>query len=285
MNKKVGKKYRLRDNKALFALLPYCSIGWPCQLIYAIAKLSNQSYRLASSVLLSVLYIVWRSTFYFTGDSFQPNLLESLLRSQRNLDHVISVNHKLCQLHMMISILASITVIMPLVLSQNPFDPTVGMTSVVVFFQMCALGFVFWGFQAKYVSIKVQSILEESFSVSKDSRTLKIRDKIVSSQEKHVKQAVLQFTVYCLFGSFPYLWNKHDYLLPFAWAAADFSINAFIQSLVHEEKENPNKRLRGSTLPDQSGGTGSMKGADDAAIAPGDSAMVPAAVVVENDDA
>jgi hypothetical protein len=68
-HKTVGKNYRLWQNKGLFAFLPYVLVGWGCQTIYALTKIIDQSYKLGDSVFVTILYILWRSTFYFACDS------------------------------------------------------------------------------------------------------------------------------------------------------------------------------------------------------------------------
>lgn len=73
-NKEVGKKYKIYHNKGLFAIIPYVSIGWLCQTVYSLVKIIDQDQKIGKSVLITILYIVWRITFYFACDSEFANL-------------------------------------------------------------------------------------------------------------------------------------------------------------------------------------------------------------------
>lgn len=59
---------RLRKSQEVVALIPCVTIGWWCQAIYALVKIIDQDQKLGSSVLLTVLYVSWRLTFYFACD-------------------------------------------------------------------------------------------------------------------------------------------------------------------------------------------------------------------------
>jgi len=79
-NKAAGKTYRLWDNKGLISLVPYLTIGWWSQTIFSIIKLVDQDLKIGSSVLVTVLYLCWRTTFFFApcskslGDSrYEPS--------------------------------------------------------------------------------------------------------------------------------------------------------------------------------------------------------------------
>lgn len=68
-SKAAGRKYTIWDNKGLLSLVPYYGFGYWCQIVYAVTKLVNQDYKLGGSVHMSIMYILWRITFYFTADS------------------------------------------------------------------------------------------------------------------------------------------------------------------------------------------------------------------------
>jgi len=248
-SKMAGRRYRLWDNKALFSIAPYLTLGWWCMSIYAITKIANQQYKLGGSVFLTVFYIIWRTTFYFAGDYFQPALLSSLLKSQRNLDHIIALNWRLNLTHMILSMSLSISTIVPIVVPQTIFQPTVGLVSVAIFFNVTAVVMLFFGMQAWYINRKISHVLSESFAVSKDSRTMKIKEKIGTLQKGNSRQGFLQFTIYGFFGCFPYLWNKHDYMLPFTWLAVDITINQFINAITDNENAMSGSTTKNASSP------------------------------------
>lgn len=131
---------------------------------------------------------------------FQPSLLASLLRSQRNLDHIISLNNILSVVHLIITNLISVAVIMPIVLPVSTFDTNVGMISIATFFAFTAVAMLFFGLQAAYIQKKVVHVLSESYAISKDARTQQIRQKIEAHQKHTFKQGILQFVIYGVFA-------------------------------------------------------------------------------------
>jgi len=230
-----GKKYRIWENKGLFSMLPYLTIGWTAQLIFAIVKIVDQNYKIGSSVLVTIMYILWRTTFIFCPDTFQPALLASLLKTERNLDHIIELNRKLSLVHMIVFMSSSILTIIPMVIKQDPFRPIVGVVSFVLFCAIASLTMLALAVQAFFVEKRVQKILVGSFALSKDARTAKVMSKIALNQRDVIKGGLTQAFIYGAFTVFPYLWNKHDYLVPFSWIFATVQIKRVMDSLIQED--------------------------------------------------
>lgn len=234
-NKEVGKRYTLYHNKGLLALAPYVTLGWICQTVYALVKIIDQNQKIGSSVFITILYIVWRLTFYFACDTFQPALLSSLLRSLRNLDHIIALNHTLSMLHLFLTSAISITAIMPLAMPDSATN--VGMISIAIFFNVTAVAMLFLGIQGAYIGLKVRQILGRSYELTKEPRTKRIMDRIAINQRQIKSTGIIQFLIYGIFGWFPYLWNKHDYMLPFAWCFVALTVRQVVNSLIQEEDQ------------------------------------------------
>lgn len=248
-NKSMGKKYGLSDNKGLSALMPYVAIGFPAQVVYSIIKIANQDLKLGASVVVTVFYILWRTTFCMAPDLFQPALLESLLRTERNLDHIIRLNRNLSVAHMIFWISLSILPVIPMVVPQSMFDPQVGIISVAIWFFLIAFCFVFWPIQARYIEHKVQSVLASSYAISKDDRTKRIMEKIALNQHDVIRGAMLQIFVYTFFAVFPFMWNKHDYLVPISFISGTLQIRRALSSLVQEESDKTGSSTKGASSP------------------------------------
>lgn len=69
LHARSGRKYRLWDNKSFAAALPFVIFGMTSQHIYAITKLVNEDLKLGESILLTNLFLIFRTTFFFTPDS------------------------------------------------------------------------------------------------------------------------------------------------------------------------------------------------------------------------
>ena len=113
---------------------------------------------------------------------------------------MISLNNRLSFFHLVLINLVSIATIIPLAVSEDPFYPIVGMVSVTVFYWSSSLAMLFFGIQCAYISKKVEHILDESYIVSKDQRTKRIKEKITHFQSSSSKQGFVQFVIYGTFG-------------------------------------------------------------------------------------
>jgi len=139
-------------------------------------------------------------------------------------------------LHLGVTWAISITVIIPLVVTVDPLNPFVGVVSIAVFFNITAVAMLVLALQATYVEFKIEAVLQRAYKVSEDKRGQKVILKLREIQTQMRVTGYAQFVIYGIFGCFPYLWNKHDYMLPFAWAAVSLTIGKVIVSLVQEEK-------------------------------------------------
>ena len=89
-SKQVGKKYRIWDNKGFFAIIPCLVLGFPAMCTMAIVKMADQDLKIGNSVLVTILYIIWRTTFVFAPDSkFQ-------FRFQRKQTHTTKISNRRC---------------------------------------------------------------------------------------------------------------------------------------------------------------------------------------------
>ena len=131
---------------------------------------------------------------------YQPALLASLLRSQRNLDHIIRLNFFMSSTHLSITSLISIATIIPLVMPQDPLNPVVGTVSIAVFFNVTALAMLFLGVQGAYINGKVQAILELAYALNHESKTKRVMENIAVNQKQIRNTGIIQFIIYGIFG-------------------------------------------------------------------------------------
>lgn len=230
--KQKGRQYKLTHNKPLLALVPYFVLGWPMQLVYAAYKLANIRTYLAQDVVLTVTYILWRTTFFFAIAYFQSNFLASLLTNEKKMQQVVRQNFFMTKLHFVVMTLLSVCLIVPAAVGENPFNPIVGMWSVAVFLLLTSVGMLLIGVHATFVKKQVVDILERSFAITHDIKTRKLCDRFTKFQSHNVRTAYLQFVIYGFYGAFPFMWNKHEWLVPIAWVPVVYTIKQCLDSLI-----------------------------------------------------
>ncbi|KAH9246207.1 hypothetical protein BASA81_016241 [Batrachochytrium salamandrivorans] len=240
-----GRVYTVFHNKPLVSLVPYFLVGYPMQFAFAVYKLANIRTYLAQDAVLTATYIVWRFTFFFATSMLQSNFLASLLTNERKMQHVIRKNFFVARLHFVCMQLLSVCIVLPMVLPQSIFNPVVGMANVSVFLLCTSVGMLLIALHASYVKSQVLSILAKSFAITHDVRTRKLSDRFTKFQTHNMRTAYSQFGIYGVFGAFPYMWNKHEWLVPVAWIAVVVTFKQALDSLIENMDDQPGS----STIP------------------------------------
>lgn len=233
-----GKVYSIRENKGLFSNLPYVCLGWWAQTAMAIMKLVDPDQHIGVSWIATILWWIQRTSFYFAGDTFQPALLASLLKSQRNLDHLVARNFLAAKIHFFFAVAVQFMAIPPLVVQVNEFDPQVSFASVGLLLNIYAAAMFFLCMQARYLKKEVIRILDQSIALSKDEKTKKIRAKLSNVQDELVKHALLQFGLYLVFGVLVFTWRYHDYLIACSWIFVPITARGVTNSIVHDNDKS-----------------------------------------------
>ncbi|KAH9249566.1 hypothetical protein BASA81_012739 [Batrachochytrium salamandrivorans] len=259
-NKEKGKTYSFYQNKPLMAWMPYFALGYPAQLVYTITEIaSTTDTNLGRTPLLTSTYIIWRVTFYVALFGFQSNFLASLLKAEHSLDGVIRNNFIMSYSVLLCICAVSVCIVIPHVVPFDQFDPY--LANVAIFFGACSLCFLFVVGQTVYIRRKVIKILDRVQHIGGgDSKSQRLRDKIIKFQLLSRNTAALQFLIYGVFCVFPYMWNKHDWLMPFSWLAVLRTMMEGLHSLVDTEQDrelttsagaNNNNNNNGSQVKDQ----------------------------------
>ena len=94
----------------------------------------------------------------------------------------------------------SVLPIIPMVIPQSTFNPNVGMIAFAVFANTACITMGFLAVQGRYIGSKVETILMNSYAISKDERTKQIMNKIAVHQKDVVKGGVMQSFIYGFFG-------------------------------------------------------------------------------------
>jgi hypothetical protein len=234
-----GALHRLSDNKGLFTCMWYVMFGWAAQEALAIVKLVNPAFHLGFDWLPTILWMITRLTFYFGSDFFPAYLMASLLRSQRNLDHVIRNNFWIMAFHMVLMVIGAATTL-PATIAQtigqyDEFAPTVSLISIGIYLNLQAVGFAGLTLQYRFVERTLNRVLGESFQLTRDERTKKIRDRLVAMHSYQAKIATGQSFVHLVFGVVPMLWRYHDYWLAISYTLLPIASNRMLASIVSDD--------------------------------------------------
>ena len=246
-----GTKYTLFQNKGLLAVTPYIYVSFPAHTAFAIMKIVNPDATIGSSWLATILWIVFRLAYYLSGYIMQPNLLDSILKSQKNLAGVLRSNWIAAGTHLFFATTAAITAIPVNALGiANPFFPVEGLISVAVYLLVHSLTFGFQSLQCKYLEITVNKILDQSYLLTKDERTKRIRDKLTNVQNAFFKITFFQFFIYFIFGVLVFTWRYHQYLLVFSWFLPPITLIQVVRSIHHED--SPRSSSKKNSIQDKS---------------------------------
>lgn len=246
-----GSYFCFSRRSGIFTIAWYLMLGYPSQFAYAVIKLARPEWNLGESIALTIIYSVWRITFYVSSAMFYTSLLTSILKSQRKFASVLQRAHALSIGYTSTITLVTVVPFIPLIATVDEFDPILGMAPVAVFLNVCALAMAYFACISQYVRshilhsdmfVALNSTQQSTHSEQQRAQMqllLKFANLMASSRNVALSQAVL----YGLFGCIPYLWNKHDYLLPFTWVPVVLVALNIIVSLQTDEDER-SRQLR-----------------------------------------
>ena len=256
----AGRSYSIRDNKGLFSVLLFVVLGFPLVWALAIIKIAEPWRMLGKDVLVTILFWLVRFFFFNALLTIQPALLKSLLRGQRNLEHIIS-GHSIFAWTIYIGTNAvSLVALWPLVTEVDPYNPVAGMASVSLYFLSSGVALLTLGIQALYIERKVVTLLSATADITKDGRSQVIKQKLSSLQRSFATIMLVQSLIQFIFGAVPMLWPFHAYQWPISWMTWGQVVYKSVSSITHNEQTNKSGDKRGSVQGGAgTGGTGGAK--------------------------
>jgi hypothetical protein len=217
-----GGKFSIRDNKSMMAMLPYLCLGFPMQITLAIVKLVDPNVHVGVEWFPTILWWFLRLGFYGSLLTFQPTLVESLLKSQKSesVQALVRLNNRLSRLLFVFAISIQFVSIYSVVSTPvDPFNPVPGLLAVEFFYLGSFVALLLASIQAFFIRGKIETLLH---GVT-DSRALLVRSNLIMLQNQYGKVLAFQSLVGLLFGVIPILFSKHDYYLPIATCAFPFT--------------------------------------------------------------
>lgn len=207
-----GMDYHIYDNKGYFTTLVVLFVWAPSHIILGIVKLYDPSMRVAIDVLPTVFWYLSRTGFYLSAQIFQPSLLQNLLKGTKEAEHLVKTNY-IITWSMTIGMVLIPFICLPVMATQGR-NLYISSICVAIFFAGQSIILLFYVFNAFKTKTKIGNILQKSYEVSHDTKTLDIKHNLENIQKEVMRQAFIQGCLYGAFAIVPYMWNKHDYILP-----------------------------------------------------------------------
>lgn len=245
--KAAGKPFNVWDNIGVISLVPYSTLGVLSNFVFAIMKIVDPNFHVGVSVIITILWFIHRSTFYIAGDFFQPHLIKSLLgKQQSDAQSIVEMNNRMNRIHLTVALIVPAAVLGPLCSTVDPFNPIVAWSSIGVYLLANSFSFMFYSVQSKFIAVKISQLLAGAQS----GKVIRVRDRLVRIQTHLAKSAGGQALVYLVFGSLPFLWGSHDYLLPVSWMAIPVANHQLVLNLVEATRDpGLSSSMRSGTSP------------------------------------
>jgi len=201
-----GRRYGLRRNKGLRAIMPWLVVGLPAQLALGVLKLAGPvTWHIGKDWAPTLLWWASRTAFYYAIFTFQPFLVESLLH------HMTAGSrraHQVAGVLFFCTVSSQFVVLWPMLVNVDVFLPLPGMIAAAVYFLLFALCFLLMAAQTVFIKQSIIRVLDESLLLKHDQRTLATKNNLVHAQNKFLSQLVLQGVLYLFFAAWPFMWSK-----------------------------------------------------------------------------
>lgn len=226
--KKSKIDYNIFKNRGLLAVYVVFSICLPAQLAYSILKVINQNVHIGFDIAPTILFSIAKLGFYLSVTAYQPALLATVLKQEKNVKKLLQFNTIGSASLQSIAIFIGFFPVFFFNQIKNIWNIEQQILLVRSYYIIQAIALYLNAVFAIFISKKVTRILNASASLNYNKDTNqsdkmnKLKNRINGVQATIYKQALLQGTIYLVFGFFPYLYNKHDYFLPISWIGKIF---------------------------------------------------------------
>lgn len=207
-----GVPFRAWENVSLMAITPYTFAGLPAQMGLGILRIATPNTHIGVDWSATILWWILRLSWHCVLFSFQPTLLATLLRSQKNLDAepIIRLNFAGAFVMFWVGLSVQFAAAAPIVLPVDPFNPVPAQIAAVLFYFGSFVVLFGSGMQAIYINNQAQKLLDKAT----DARSLWVRSNLLLLQRNFSFAFTAQGLVSLAFGVLPWLWHLHDYQFP-----------------------------------------------------------------------
>lgn len=209
--KKVTQRKNINQNFALIALFVHIAFTTTSAIGLGILELLTEE-RVGISWSATILFFLWRSSFYFESGLFQPYMLYTIVgrSGKKARDTLNESNRKAKYLFILVGFVGVIVFTSPFTSNQQAAVSTFAIYNILV--AILQIGFFY---QAKHLKKEITHILDLSYSQLKQESILEVKAKLVRSQNTVMKQTTFVCILSLAQGIIPFFWNKFSYFLPF----------------------------------------------------------------------
>lgn len=195
-----GQSYHLWQNPGAFGIAIWYGLGVPVLLLMAIVRISMKQERIGVTVLASVLYTLIRIIFYAAYTVVQPGLLEAVVHGMEGAAQTIQMTRRVTLVFFCAQIISSL---LPYVTLARPETAMGVYLTVETVHCLTGIWLASFGF---YVEKTLVKVLDRSYAMIKQDKTLVMKSKLKELQAVAIKQASFAAMLYFIQVIFPFFW-------------------------------------------------------------------------------
>lgn len=212
-----GRRYNVLQNRGVLTMFIWNVLGAPSIIASSIVRIAFPEERVGVTVAITFLFMMVKNVFYLSSFLYQPYLFKTLLKGEK-----MSESEGTAFLHF-VNISSGVGFFISIIGSFIPFisvaDPALAAETFIAYYVSQFLGLFYNAAIAVAIFFKAKSLFGKSYSMNKDERVLRTKNKMQGFQRAVIASATFFGVLYVIFLIWPFWWNLHDYFVPFTWVA------------------------------------------------------------------
>ena len=247
-----GKTYNVLQNRAVVTMIIWNTLGAPSIIASCLIRMASNEERVGVTGLLTFFFMMVKNIFYLSSLLYQPYLFKTLLKGER-MNNTANGSAFLHFVNISSGIGFAISVVGSFIPFISVADPNLAGETFIAYYISQFLTLFYQVYIAAAIYFKAEKLFGISYSMNKDEKVLKTKQKMKGFQRVVIVNAGMFGLIYVVFLIWPFWWNLHDYFVAITWLVFIKVANDIALGTNEKKQKSSNHEHSGAQLSDQIG--------------------------------
>uniref|UniRef100_A0A7S3PDP2 Epidermal growth factor-like domain-containing protein n=1 Tax=Aplanochytrium stocchinoi TaxID=215587 RepID=A0A7S3PDP2_9STRA len=216
---RAARNVSLTQVPLILAFFSYQLLNFPCITFLSLLSIINEEERIGVTFWSTILFCVAGIGYSITHFLFQTALMEMFLSHRYFAESGSALTLGKCVKYssIFLDFVLGTKYVIPIIMYATEGGEVTDRTGTLwcTYLILQATSLYFTGIQAWYIRRNLLIELEKIYMLSKNVNFKVLADKLENLQTNGMLQSSIFGSIYIVILFFPFLWNRHDYFLPF----------------------------------------------------------------------